>query len=240
MAEEVDLLFEKTGRQNGISADKAKLLLEQAGDLKEEDPEQITIRNHEHLLCDQVHIIIQEVLQENPVGFKLQDFQLLSLHCLGSLKNVVLLSPTGSGKMLCAYYGTLVLRKVFEKPKGVGLVNQPLSALMEEKLKNPVIKTGLITMKGDLKISDNSEEAVLTEPEEHFLTGDIGLILGHPESWITNTAKNIIEALRREELIIFSCVDEFQMNLSTHWGKDFRFVKEKQILRHLHCNITDH
>ena len=95
-------------------------------------------------------------------------------------------------------------------------------------------------MKGDLKISDNSEEAVLTEPEEHFLTGDIGLILGHPESWITNTAKNIIEALRREELIIFSCVDEFQMNLSTHWGKDFRFVKEKQILRHLHCNITDH
>ena len=82
-------------------------------------------------------------------------------------------------------------------------------------------------MKGDLKISDNSEEAVLTEPEEHFLTGDIGLILGHPESWITNTAKNIIETLRREELIIFSCVDEFQMNLSNHWGKDFRFVKWK-------------
>ena len=102
MAESVDLLFEKTGRQNGISADKAKLLLDQAGDLKEEDPKQITIRNHEHLLCDQVHIIIQEVLQKNPVGFKLQYFQLLTLYCLGSLKNVVLLSPTGSGKMLCA------------------------------------------------------------------------------------------------------------------------------------------
>ena len=96
MTDEVDLL--DTGGEIGISQEKANWLLDQAGDLMEEDPEQITIRNHEHLLSDPVHKIIQEVLQENSVGFPLQDFQLLTLHCLGSLKNVVLLSPTGSGR----------------------------------------------------------------------------------------------------------------------------------------------
>ena len=55
-----------------ILEDKAIRLLEQAGDLIPEDPEQITISQYEHLLSDNV---IQEMLQENRVGFKLQDFR---------------------------------------------------------------------------------------------------------------------------------------------------------------------
>ena len=133
--------------------------------------------------------------------------------------------PTGAGKMLCSYLATLVLRKVFDKSLGVGLGNQPLSALMEEKLKNKVIKTGLITMKGDLKVHyDDSADAVLTDPIEEFKTGAVGLILGHPESLLTKTAQDILEGLRKQDKIIFIMVDEFQMNLSSHWGKDFRFV----------------
>ena len=85
-----------------ISEDKANWLLEQAGDLIPKDPEQITLRQYKILLLDNV---IQEVLQENRVGFKLQDFQLVTLHCLGSLKNVVLVVPTGAGKMLCSSVG---------------------------------------------------------------------------------------------------------------------------------------
>ena len=73
-----------------ISEDKANWLLEQAGYLIPEDPEQITLSQYEHLLSDKVYNVIQEVLQENRVWFKLQDFQLVTLHCLGSLKNVVL------------------------------------------------------------------------------------------------------------------------------------------------------
>ena len=80
-------------------------------------------------------------------------------------------------------------------------------------------------MKGDLKVyNDNSDDAALTEPIEEFITGAVGLILGHPESWLTKTAQDILEALRKEDKIIFSMVDKFQMNLSSHWGKDFRFV----------------
>ena len=95
-----------------ISEDKANWLLEQAGDLIPEDPEQITLSQYEHLLSDKVYNVIQEVLQENRVGFKLQDSQLVTLHCLGSLQNVVFMVTTWSGKMVYSYLGTLVLRKV--------------------------------------------------------------------------------------------------------------------------------
>ena len=72
-----------------------------AGELIPEDAEQITLEKYQHVLSDSVHLIIQEVLQEHHVPFKLQQFQMLTLHALGSLNNVVLLSPTGTGKMMC-------------------------------------------------------------------------------------------------------------------------------------------
>ena len=122
-----------------ISKEKADMLYEMAGELVAEDAEQLTIEKYEHLLSDKVHGIIQEVLQENNVGYELQDFQMLTLHCLGNLNNVVLVCGTGCGKMICSYLGTLVLSKVFGKENGVGVGNMPLSALMEEKLRNPMI-----------------------------------------------------------------------------------------------------
>ena len=57
MADEVDLL--DTGGEIGSSAEKARWLFDQGGDLTEEDREQITIRNHKHLLSDPAHLIIQ-------------------------------------------------------------------------------------------------------------------------------------------------------------------------------------
>ena len=54
-----------------ISKEKADFLYEKAGELVAEDEEQITIKKYEHLLSDKVHWIIQEVLEENNVGFKL-------------------------------------------------------------------------------------------------------------------------------------------------------------------------
>ena len=109
-----------------MSKKKAHELYEKAGNEVKEDAEEITIEKYNYLLNDSVHLIIQEVLAENPLPFQLQDFQLLTLHCLGSLKNVILISPTGSGKMICAYLQILVLQKVFKIPGGVGLGTQPL------------------------------------------------------------------------------------------------------------------
>ena len=103
----------ETNKDFGFSITKivAEELYNNAGKLIPDDEVQIKIGDYQHLLSDPVHLIIQEVLSEHPLQCKLQDFQLLTLHVLGSKKNVILLAPTGSGKMICAYLGILHFRK---------------------------------------------------------------------------------------------------------------------------------
>ena len=101
-----------------------------------------------------------------------------------------------------------------------------LSALMEEKLKNPPVKTGLITMSGDIKVSSEEDDVFLSEPLSAFKSGEITMILGHPESWMTSTAEEITESLKNQDLVIGTFLDEFQMNSENHWGSDFRYEKK--------------
>ena len=75
--------------------------------------------------------------------------------------------------MLCAY---LALRMVFDIEKGVGMETMRLSAVMDGKLKSKLVKTGIISIEGALK-SNESEEALLSDPLKCFQTGKIDLIL---------------------------------------------------------------
>ena len=75
-----------------------------AGTEVPEPTDQISVLKYESLLLnDQVHQKIMEVLSETKLAFKLADFQLVSLHVLGNQRNLILVSPTGSGKMLGKY-----------------------------------------------------------------------------------------------------------------------------------------
>ena len=64
---------------------------EEAGKLVEEEENQISLTSHSHLLNDEVAIILQQVLEEHPLSFELQDFQKLALHSIGSMNNVILI-----------------------------------------------------------------------------------------------------------------------------------------------------
>ena len=83
-----------------ITQEEADKNYQLAGTLVDEPPDEITLTKHESLLSDTIHVLIMEVLEEANIVFKLADFQLLSLHVLGSKSHLILLSPTGSGKML--------------------------------------------------------------------------------------------------------------------------------------------
>ena len=109
-----------------LSKEQANELYERPGSLIKEDPEEIALEKYNYLFKDSIHNIVMEVLDENPLPFKLQNFQLLTLYCIGSLKNVILVSPTGTGKMICANLAVKVLHKVLGVPSGVGLVTQPI------------------------------------------------------------------------------------------------------------------
>ena len=70
-------------------------------------------------------LIIKQVLAETRLIMKLQE--------IGNKRNVVLVNLMGSGKILCAYLAPLVLRKVLNKEKGMGMM--PLSTVIDEKLR---------------------------------------------------------------------------------------------------------
>ena len=74
-----------------IFKEQTDRLYEKAGELVEEEENQISLTEHSHLLNDNVATIIEQVLEENPLPYSLQDFQKLALHAIGSLKNVILI-----------------------------------------------------------------------------------------------------------------------------------------------------
>ena len=73
--------------------------------------------------------------------------------------------------------GILGLRKVCKHNRGVVIVTQPLTAIMNEKLKNTLIKTAVLTMRGKLR-KDENDEAELSCLEEEVLEGKFPVIIG--------------------------------------------------------------
>ena len=106
---------------------------------------------------------------------------------------------------------------MFEIPTGVGIGCQPLSAIMEEKLNSTFSTTGIISMKGDLKSSEGKDNVKLSASIEQFKEGKITCIIGHPESWVTPTAGEILDSLQQNGKILFTFLDEAHIPLSGHW-----------------------
>ena len=78
------------------------------------EPEgKLTLEKNLHLLIDEVAHDIEEVLDEHLLSFKFKDFQKIALQQIGSLNNVILVSPNGAGKMVVIYLSIYVLQKVF-------------------------------------------------------------------------------------------------------------------------------
>ena len=68
--------------------------------IEEEKDEISCIKYGQFLLNDKVHSAIMSVLDDAKLPFELADFQKVSLHVIGSQRDLILISPTGSGKML--------------------------------------------------------------------------------------------------------------------------------------------
>ena len=203
--------------QLSISSELASKNYDESGELIEEENDEISISKNSHLLNDRIHLLIEEVLEDVKLPYRPSDFQMLSLHVLGSQKNLVLISPTGSGKTLVIFLSTLLLRKVMDISKGVSLVTEPLNLIMSEKLRGNILPTGVISMTGQLKTSleDDDDIITLSRPEEEFLNGVLPCLFGHPESWLSETGKNIIKQLYDKQRILLNVTDE--MHASLDW-----------------------
>ena len=185
-----------------------------AGKEVTEDEDEISLAIYSHLLSDEVHHYILEVLNEVRLPYKLSDFQLLSLHVLGSGNNLLLVSPAGSGKTNVIYLGTLLLRKIMNISEGVSVITEPLNMIMAEKLSTSFVPTGVISMTGELKTSLEERDGVkLSAPEENFLDGSLPCLFGHPESWLSEKGKELIKELHKRKRIILNVTDEMHSSL---------------------------
>ena len=65
-----------------------------------------------------IDLMLDEIVLKLEMPYQPADFQRVAVNALGQMKSVVLVSPTGSGKMNVPLLAIEVLRKQLKKPKG--------------------------------------------------------------------------------------------------------------------------
>ena len=201
----------------GISEDLARWNYENAGEEVPEEKEKIQIKKYDHLMNSNVDAILNRVLAKLSLPYNLVDFQRVAVNALGQCSNVVLISPTGSGKMNVALLAALVLKEVLNVPKGVAIVTQPLSSIMVEKLKNNLCNAAVLSMTGDVTTSIEGNDASLSVSLDDLFDGKIDVIFGHPESFDSKLGQFILRKLQKLGRLVLICLDEVHQSAKGHW-----------------------
>ena len=185
-----------------ISSRLAQANLKASGSLVPEDTDQITIEKNMHLMTDEVTDLLEKTLDEVKPPYQLAEFQQVAINVLGQMKNLILVSPTGSGKMTVPLLAVLVLRLKLDNPKGVAIVTQPLTSIMKDKLINCICPVAILSMKGDLTTGTNdndSEDVTLSCDLDRLLDGEFPVIFGHSESFDSKLGQFILRELKKRE-----------------------------------------
>ena len=163
-----------------------------------------------------------EVNGDNESDLYLHQYR--ALYALAEGKDVLLISPCGSGKTRVLNNAPVVAKLGFELSSEVesevnplGIICCPLTSIMEDKLKDTP-NAGMISMYGRGTLSENDKENVSYD-ENKFLSDKLSYIYGHPESFATEICRNILEA-NEDRIYVFIC-DEVGFNV---WGPDFRIL----------------
>lgn len=133
---------------------------------------------------------------------------------------MILSTPCGSGKFLTFSLAVDVLREKTSNQQGIGIVTMPLSAIGEE-LMNSSEDIAYITMDGEIK-ADGSHNVKMSHSIEEIIEGKFKMVVGHEESFNSSTGRMLVDALSRENRIIFTGKDEVQRGLKPYWGGTFR------------------
>ena len=200
-----------------ISEVQASKNLAAAGIEVDEEDERITVEGNQHLMKPEVNDILNRIVCELNMSYQPAEFQRVAVNALGDMKNVVLVSPTGSGKMNVPLLATLVLREKMGKKKGLGIITQPLTSIMNEKKKNGICEAAVLSMVGELTSSSDDDDASLSCGLRDLLDGKFPVLFGHPESFDSKLGQHILRELQRLDRILLICIDEFHQGGQGHW-----------------------
>ena len=202
----------------GISKSQADKNYFAAGTEVEEEEDAIKLSDYCDLVDHEIDGYLEKIVNDLELPYKLRDFQRLAIHTICSLKNLILVSPTGSGKMDVPLLSALVLRERLGIKKGVAIITQPLTAIMHQKLNNKICQVAVLSMTGQLNTSDTNDDADLSCAVSDILDGKNPVLLGHPESFDSPTGQHILRELQRHDRLLMVCIDEFHQGGQGHWS----------------------
>lgn len=202
-----------------ISSAQAKANYDAAGTEVTEEPDKITVAKNAAIMNSEVNDILDKLVEHIQMPYIPAEFQRVAISALGGMNNVVLISPTGSGKMNVPLLATLVLREKLGVPKGVCIVTQPLSSIMNQKVKNDVCPAAVLSMGGGLTVGEDGDEddARLSCNLQDLLQGSYPVLFGHPESFDSKVGQYILRQLQKLDRLILVCIDEFHQGGTGHW-----------------------
>jgi superfamily II DNA helicase RecQ len=206
-------------RELDISVVQAKANYVAAGTEVLEEADRITLANNAQLMNSEVNDILDRIVDKIQMRYTPAEFQRVAINALGGMKNVILISPTGSGKMNVPLLTTMVLREKLGNSKGVCIVTQPLSSIMNQKMKNDVCEAAVLSMSGELTTSTgcDDEDASLSCNLQELLNGKFPILFGHPESFDSKLGQHILRELQKLDRVIMLCIDEFHQGGQGHW-----------------------
>ena len=162
------------------------------------------------------------------VPFQLKKYQEMTLQAMSRHKDVIVISPPGSGKTLSTYAGASLLRKLDSKPAGVVLHLVPYNSIIKDKVTNPWLPTGYIMMGGgtgteemvtkNRAAEDGDDEDVVTSDftVQDLQDGKLSVVVCHPESLLSKKGDEVLKYLLRNDLLLSVIVDEFHKVI--YWG----------------------
>ena len=132
---DIEISNVKTGFQLPISQSTASEIYKTAGTEENEVNGDICVTPSPHAVSTADEQLIFKMKEELGVNHDLDSFQVQSLVALLNGRNVVLVAPCGSGKLLVFYLAVKILRVKYDLPNGVGLCLQPLNNILWKKFK---------------------------------------------------------------------------------------------------------
>ena len=97
-----------------VNHSDSKSNYEEAGKFILEESDKISLEKYEDLMDKDSVAVLDETLGDVSLPYDLSDFQKLSINILLQRKDLILLSPTGSGKVCLFYITKGVIRVHFE------------------------------------------------------------------------------------------------------------------------------
>ena len=212
-----------------ITFEEAKANYERVGSLMESDESSLKWESYQSLYNEQVKRILDEVYNEMKLP-KLSEFQEMFLHSIGSKKDVFAIVNTGSGKTEASGIAALVLRKVFDEPRGLVVMFVPLTGILYELIEHDKVSTAAVTMDGQMFGKNENGEGRVILTEEDILSGKFARIVMHPESLKIGKVEMMMLKLKQRQQVLGAFIDEFHTILPKHWAS-FRPGMEEETAR---------